>query len=425
MIWNCSGYDTIISTIPQFKRSMQTNLSKNDPFYTEKPPINLLDLWDIIWYSRKLVIIVTCGLMFVTAVVGFLLPNKYESTTTFVSLSQNSQSSFGELGSLASMAGFAMPDNGESSISVKVVINSRVFIEKIIDKLDLLTIIAEGDYDPKMDRDSSEFKLIMSKAVDYIAKKVINYSEDMATELQSISIVLKDPELATKMANLCTKELEIFFKENNFSKTKKSKDLIEEQFLESKAIMDQSEENLTRFSEKWGFFEIKDQSSMLAGIIGKVKGEIILEEVNYQVISQMQGSSNTQAKFSKERLEALNKQLHDLEVSTPLKSKAKQTDSITISMQNLPAVGLEFGRLQREVMINQEIYKFLRTQLETAKIDVIKNSDYIQVIDPAVVPQIRSFPKIKIMVAIAGMVGIFSSILWVFSLSYFKSLRSQ
>ena len=56
---------------------------------------------------------------------------------------------------------------------------------------------------------------------------------------------------------------------------------------------------------------------------------------------------------------------------------------------------MEEERLSREVTVLIGVFTTLKQQLETAKIEEVRESDYIIVVDPPFVPVLRSSPKRK------------------------------
>ena len=79
-------------------------------------------------------------------------------------------------------------------------------------------------------------------------------------------------------------------------------------------------------------------------------------------------------------------------------------------IENSPALQLEQQRLSREVTVLIGVFTTLKQQLETTKIEEVKDSDYVIVFDPPEVPLRRSKPNKRQNVIIAGLLGIFFGI---------------
>ncbi len=75
-------------------------------------------------------------------------------------------------------------------------------------------------------------------------------------------------------------------------------------------------------------------------------------------------------------------------------------------IENSPLLLLEQQRLAREVTMLTGVYTSLKQQLETAKIEEVKDSDYVVVIEEPQAPINRIFPKKRKMVIISGVLGI-------------------
>jgi len=75
-------------------------------------------------------------------------------------------------------------------------------------------------------------------------------------------------------------------------------------------------------------------------------------------------------------------------------------------IENSPALQLEKQRLGREVTVLTGVFTTLKQQLETTKIEEVKESDYVIVLDPPETALYYSKPKKRGMVILAGILGI-------------------
>ena len=71
-----------------------------------------------------------------------------------------------------------------------------------------------------------------------------------------------------------------------------------------------------------------------------------------------------------------------------------------------PSLQLQQERFERNVEIQKGIYLTLKQQLETTKIEEVKESDFVVVLDPPEVPLKRSKPRKVLSVVLAGFFGI-------------------
>ena len=83
-------------------------------------------------------------------------------------------------------------------------------------------------------------------------------------------------------------------------------------------------------------------------------------------------------------------------------------------IENSPALQLEQQRLGREVTVLTGVYTTLKQQLEMTKIEEVKESDYVVVIDPPEEPLRRTRQNKKLAVILSGFLGISLGILYAF-----------
>jgi uncharacterized protein involved in exopolysaccharide biosynthesis len=74
-------------------------------------------------------------------------------------------------------------------------------------------------------------------------------------------------------------------------------------------------------------------------------------------------------------------------------------------IENSPALQLERQRLEREVTVLIGVFTTLKQQLETTKIEEVKKSSYILILDPPEIPLVRSSPQKKLMVVLGFIFG--------------------
>jgi len=96
-----------------------------------------------------------------------------------------------------------------------------------------------------------------------------------------------------------------------------------------------------------------------------------------------------------------------------LQNEVKEMEKVVSS---LPPVGTELGRLIRDVKVQETIYSLLASQYEQARIEEARDTPTVQILDYATPPEKKYKPKIKLNMAISGVIalifGIFFSFLY-------------
>ena len=134
--------------------------------------------------------------------------------------------------------------------------------------------------------------------------------------------------------------------------------------------------------------------------LSKDINDVLIEELDTHQRSYNKSKTSDAKRFVTERINDTEKEL--IAVEEALKIFKDRNRRIG----NSPALQLEQQRLEREVTVLTGVFTTLKQQLETIKIEEVKKSDYVVVLDPPEIPLERSAPKKKQEVIFAGVVGI-------------------
>ena len=84
------------------------------------------------------------------------------------------------------------------------------------------------------------------------------------------------------------------------------------------------------------------------------------------------------------------------------------------AITSVPALALEYGRLARDLKVQETLYALLISQYEQAKLTEARDTPTVQVLDPAIPAERKSRPKISLNLLIAGMLSLLIGIFWAF-----------
>jgi uncharacterized protein involved in exopolysaccharide biosynthesis len=126
----------------------------------------------------------------------------------------------------------------------------------------------------------------------------------------------------------------------------------------------------------------------------------LIEELDDHQREYNKAKTSETKKFIEERIIVAEKELNTAEEA--LRDFTKSNRRIG----NSPLLQLEQGRLAREVTVLISVFTTLKQQLETTKIEEVKESDYVIVLDPPEAPLQRSKPNKRLLVILSGILGI-------------------
>ena len=141
----------------------------------------------------------------------------------------------------------------------------------------------------------------------------------------------------------------------------------------------------------------------------------IIEELDAHQEAYNKSKTSSTKKFISERLIETEKELVNVEEQL----KVFRTRNRLID--NSPALMLEEQRLNREVSVLIGVFTTLKQQLETTKIEEVKDSDYVFVLDSPSIPLIRSEPNKKNIIFFFAFLGFTLSLFIIFLLEFLAS----
>ena len=146
---------------------------------------------------------------------------------------------------------------------------------------------------------------------------------------------------------------------------------------------------------------------------------VLIEELDAHQKEYNKAITSKARKFIEERIVAVGKELREAEESLK---------DFTVSnrrIENSPLLLLEQQRLAREVSIPAGVFTMLKQQLETTKIEEVKESDYVIILDPPEAPLKRSGPNRRKMVIFAGFLGIGLGIVFGLVIEFLKENQEK
>jgi Uncharacterized protein involved in exopolysaccharide biosynthesis len=341
--------------------------------------MNFLDYWRVLMKRKWQIALLALLGAAVAFGITLLMPKKY---TTEVTLMPITSSGGGGLGALASqvssmpLVGGALGDIGKmaggKSKELVNILKSRSLTQKIIAHFDLMKVIFAKQYDPQTNTFHPGFPAflkpvpVLEDGVARFQKKIAKVEDEKKTTLVKITVTLRDPVLAAKVANQMVAELQDFIENNSLTISKRNRVFLEEQIVKTRVKLLESGKELNQFYSD--------------NRISSVVPQIDVDLGSYQT------ASKPFAEFQEEFDQLSQKQ-------NEIAAKKEQARVARVPGQ----VYLQFLNLSRELLI--KTYALLTQQYELAKIDEAKEDLAFQVIDKAQVKVRASSPKLIMNVA--------------------------
>jgi len=172
--------------------------------------------------------------------------------------------------------------------------------------------------------------------------------------------------------------------------------------LEANQNLAAAEEAMKNTEQSTGVLQVDSQARSLIESAAILRGQIVAKEVQLQGMRAYATEDNPEMLEARQQLGALQGQLEKLSGSD-----AHSNSDIIVPKGNIPEAGMEYVRKLRDVKYYETIAELIAKQFEMAKLDEARQGSIVQVIDVAVAPDKRSFPRRTLTVALAAICGFF------------------
>ena len=372
----------------------------------EEDEISLVELATTLGEEKKLIF----GLPFVAGilaiVVSLLLTPIFTAKTTLLPPQNNSgggaaAAALASLGGLAGLAGIST--GGTTADTVVAMLKSRSAKDQIIDQFNLVEY-----YEADLRED-------VYKTLD----TNVRVSSDKKSNIITVEVDDKDPELAAKMANAYYEILKGLMTRVAVTEAQQRRQFFEDQFLKSKEELSNAEVKLKETQERTGLVELKSQAEATIEAVARLRGEIAQREVQLSAMRTFATPENADYRRVVGELNGLRAELKKLD-------KGGEGGELgLVSAGNLPEQGLEYVRALREVKYQEAVFEIMAKQFELAKVDEAKDGGNVQQLDAAVVPERKSKPKKAIIVIATVLAAGFLAVLIAFVRSAMRKANTD
>lgn len=369
-------------------------------FVLSQEPSLAADLLPLVWRERRFIAKTFFVGFIVAAVVSLLITPTYESTTRIMPPEKQGMSGLATMLAAAgddktgSVVGSIVSDamGFKSSGALYVgVLHSSTVQDRLINQFDLRKV-----YKVRYLRDA-EVRLSDNTEI----------NEDRKSGIISITATDVSPQRAAQMCAGYVQTLNQLMAELNTSSAHRERVFLEDRLKAVKQELDSDSKALSDFSSKNLTLDVKEQGkAMLAGA-ATLEGQLIATESQLSGLEQIYTANNVRVRSLQARVAVLKQKLSQLRGANTPGGDASGTggDDFGISIAKLPALGITYYDLYRQVKVQEIVYETLTKQYELAKVEEAKELPTIKVLDQALVPEYKSSPKRALITLIGAMLA--------------------
>jgi uncharacterized protein involved in exopolysaccharide biosynthesis len=172
--------------------------------------------------------------------------------------------------------------------------------------------------------------------------------------------------------------------------------IFEQQLDKTRSDLSKADEALKQTQLTTGMVQVDSQARALIDSAARLRAQVVAKQVQIQAMRTYAAPENPALTQAEGELEGLRSQFEKL-----VGKNGNGNGDLFLPKGAVPQAGLEYIRRLRDVKYYEAVFDVLARQLELAKLDEAKEGAFIQVVDPAVQPEQKSFPK-RGLICIAG-----------------------
>ncbi len=380
------------------------DLRRSEPEMNEEQPILLNRLASLARW-RRLIILNTAVVAIAAVIVSLLLPKWYRSTASVFPPQEETFS----LGTLSSIVAATALGPGRSNLPIwatpsdvyAAILKSRSVREEIIRRYGLMELY-------EVDTVDEALLTLRSRA------KVRVGGEGIV----SITVVDKSADRAAAMANDFVALLDAKSKERRRTSAGAVREFLERRVADCRDSLEMAESQLQSIQEETGILVPEDQARALIESAVQIDLGRKMREVQLGMLRAQVGPDDPdRAKLSRE-IDLMESKLRDMD-----RGARSDTASFRVPLSKLPERTVAYTRALREVKIQEAIYEFLTQQLEQYRVNELRDTPTLQVLDAAVPAEKRWRPIRWLICTIATLLAFGASCLLAWSLDGLERMR--
>jgi uncharacterized protein involved in exopolysaccharide biosynthesis len=353
-------------------------------------------LVEILLAWRRLVLGATLVAAVVAVAVSLLLPSWYTATATVLPPTEGTGSA-GFLSMLSQLGGDIVSGPGRaarrllsrspgSEIMIGV-LKSRHLRAQIVDEFDLAEVY----------RAKSREHAIRALG----RHLVVNTSPE---GLIVVRVEDRDRERAAELANAFVARLDAFNREMSVADARRSREFIGRALEESAKRLDEATSRLRAFQEKKGTVELGAQVEATVKAIATLEAQEAQLRTERGVLEQFSSPGQFDLQRINSEIREVRKQIAAL-TSAPRDTTAEGVPAgggsgVLLPLADIPALGLEYAELRRDVLVHEKVHEFLTGQFEDARIREASDQQTVTVLDVATPPLLKSRPRRSVIVVV-------------------------
>jgi uncharacterized protein involved in exopolysaccharide biosynthesis len=367
----------------------------------------------LFWSQRELLGRAAAVGLLASLLTAFVIPVRYDSTTRLMPPENQSSSSLmmmaalsGKAGGLGNIAGDLLGLKSTGALFTAILL-TRTVQDRLVTQFDL-----EKVYGSRI-RADARLRLQENTQI----------AEDLKSGIITIAVTDHNAKRAAELARAYVTELNTVVVELNTSSAHRERVFLEGRLVEVRRDLEIAEQNFSEFASKNTAINIEAQGKAMIEAAGTLEGQLIAAQTELESLKQVYAAGNVRVRATQARVDEIQRRLQDLRGHS--ETSTQSAGAAYPSIRELPLLGVTYADLYRQTKVQEAVFETLTQQNELAKVQEAKETPSVKVIDPAEVPERRSYPPRLLITILGTCLSVAGAMSWIFLASNWREIDTQ
>lgn len=341
---------------------------------------------------------------------ALMAPKWYKASTSVLPADQTNM--LGALGGLSSLVKNFSPSRGLASLTGPseldryiAILRSGTMIGDVINKFDL-----RKDYELEDTFYENVFKAFLGNL------EVVVQDEGTLV----LSVYDKNPNKAADIANYMIAKLNEINTELSVTNAKANRIFVEKRYFDNIAEVSRLETEMQNFQEKYGVVAVPEQLDATVKTMAELYANLAQKEISLNVIRRNFGDDSPLIYQAELEVDELRNKIEKIITGA---DASKNGINLLIPLKKAPNLSNQYLKIYRDLEIQYKILEFIQPLYEQAKIEEIRNTPSVLVLDKAGPPERKARPRGSIYLIVSFFLSSFIGLFIVFTIEGFKKIK--
>jgi uncharacterized protein involved in exopolysaccharide biosynthesis len=396
----------------------------------------------LLWEHRPFLLRCAAIGLVAAAIIAFLIPVRYSSTTRLMPPDQGGSGMASMLSVLGKVGGglglmggdlLGLKTSGDLFVGV---LQSRTVQDDVVNKFDLRKVYGTKQYE-------SARKQLASRT---------EISADRKSGIITITVSDHDPQRAAALGAEYVEALNRVVTTQNTSSAHKERAFLEERLNQVQQNLEGAEKDFSQFASQNTAIDVKEQGKAMITAAAELEGQLIAAETELEGLRQIYTESNVRVRSVQARIDEYKRQLLKMDGKIPAGADGAAPDTMSgrapgnassssassgkpgagssnqdlyPSIRQLPLLGVEWSDLYRRTKVLETVFETLTEQYELAKVEEARETPSVKVLDPADLPERKSYPPRTLLALLGACFALGGGCVWILAREYWQKIDPQ